>query len=288
MLHRLLPLAVGVCAFVVLVAATAGPVSAAPTLLNLHDLNSDVQFNSDTGVMSWAVDTVQQLKQQWFYYRLDGMTQELPLSGLGYVKGKSSNADYDDGDETLTAVYGNEAGLSITLTYVLSGGLLGSHQSDLQETIAFTNKTGQAVRLQFFQYCDFDLNGTAGDDTVQLVNANTVRQSDGSMMVAETVVTPAPLHTEVGVYDQNMVNPGATLVKLTDTNADNLNDSTGPVGPADVTWAFQWDVTVAPNSTVQISKDKNIVPEPATVGLMGMGIAVAVAARVRKLRRQAA
>ncbi|MCX5684194.1 MAG: PEP-CTERM sorting domain-containing protein, partial [Planctomycetota bacterium] len=116
---------------------------------------------------------------------------------------------------------------------------------------------------------------------VQILNANAVQQSDGSTTVAETVVTPAPLHTEVGAYN-------ATLLKLTDTNPDNLDDSTGPVGPADATWAFQWDVTVAPNSTVQISKDKNIVPEPATVGLMGMGLAVAVVARVKKSRRQAA
>jgi hypothetical protein len=85
----------------------------------------------------------------------------------------------------------------------------------------------------------------------------------------------------VGVYS-------ATLATLTDTKADNLNDSTGPAGPADVTWAFQWDVTVAPGSTVQISKDKNIVPEPATLGLMGLGLVAAVVTRVRKARRQVA
>jgi len=100
---------------------------------------------------------------------------------------------------------------------------------------------------------------------------------------AETVVTPAPLRTEVAVYGATL----ATLAKLSDASADNLDNSTGPLGPADVTWALQWDVTVAPGGTVQISKDKNIVPEPATLGLMGLGLVAAVVTRVRKARWQA-
>jgi len=283
MISRLVSSVVGFCAMLVLAAAVAAPASAVPYAGTLGDLNSTVSFDSSSGLTSWVVDTLPQLKLQWFYYRLDGMTQEMALGAgsLGFVKAKPGDADYDTGNETLNAVYGSETGFSAALTYVLSGGLTGSHQSDLQETISFTNKTSQTVHLQFYQYVDFDLNGTPGNDTVQVLNANTVRQSDGTVSVAETVVTPAPLHTEVGVY-------GATLAKLTDTSADNLNDSTAPVGPADVTWALQWDVTVAPGSTVQISKDKNIVPEPATLGLMGLGLVAAVVTRVRKARRQVA
>jgi len=177
-------------------------------------VNSSVSFDSSSGLTSWVVDTIPQLKLQWFYYRLDGMTQEMALGAgsLGFVKAKASDADYDTGDETLNAVYGSETGFSAALTYVLSGGLTGSRQSDLQETISFTNKTSQTVHMQFYQYVDFDLNGTPGNDTVQVLNANTVRQSDG---------------------------------------------------------------------TVQISKIKSVLPEPATLGLMGLGLLIAAAARRR-------
>jgi hypothetical protein len=47
------------------------------------------------------------------------------------------------------------------------------------------------------------------------------------------------------------------------------------LGPADVTWAYQWDVIIQPGSTFQISKLKNLqaihAPEPATVLLLGLG-----------------
>ncbi|MCX5653320.1 MAG: PEP-CTERM sorting domain-containing protein [Planctomycetota bacterium] len=266
---------VGVCTALVLVAGMTGSASAT-TIVSLDDLNSHVGFDTSSGVMSWTVDSIQQLKQQWFFYRLHGTTQELPLSSLGYVKSKANDANFSPGNETLNAVYGSEAGFSVTLTYVLAGGLNGTGKSDLQETIAFNNKTSAPVRLQFFQYCDFDLNGTPSDDTVSVVNANCISQRDVATMAAETVVTPSPARTEVAVYHD-------TLDKLTNTVADDLDNSKNPIGPADVTWAFQWDLTVAAGGTVQISKDKNMVPEPATLCLLGAG---AVGLVVRRFRRK--
>jgi len=278
MYSRLLHSVVGLFTLAVVAAATAPALATVITSISdtayLNDRNSHVDFSPGTGVISWLVDDIQQLKQQWFYYRLDGMTQESPLGNLGFVKGKTNNADFDPGEETLHAVYGNEAAFSVALTYVLSGGLTGSRQSDLQETIAFHNNTGQAVHLQFFQYCDFDLSGTPDDDTVQVLNANTVSQRDTAVMVAETVVTPSPVRTEVGKYD-------STLRKLNDGDANILDNTKGPVGPDDVTWAFQWDLTVPAYGSVQISKDKNMVPEPATIGLMGLGLVVAAVTRRR-------
>jgi hypothetical protein len=38
-----------------------------------------------------------------------------------------------------------------------------------------------------------------------------------------------------------------------------------------LTWAFQWDFTIAPGDSAIISKDKSIVPEPATMVLLGAG-----------------
>ncbi|HUU31470.1 MAG TPA: PEP-CTERM sorting domain-containing protein [Phycisphaerae bacterium] len=270
---RLTPV-VCLCAFLAVVSAPSQPAFGS-TMVQLDDLNSHVEFETDSGQTVWIVDKVSQLKQQWFYYRLDGMTEELPLSGLGYFNHKAVDANFNPGDDTLTVIYGQPAGFSVTLAYLLNGGLDGTLKSDLVETISFHNLTGQPVHLQFFQYCDFDLGGTSGGDTVEIVNPNAVRQSDALIMVAETVLTPVPTRTEVGVYD-------STLLKLNDEFADMLDNTTGPIGPDDVTWAFQWDLTVPVGGTVQISKDKNITPEPATLALMGLGGLGLVLSRKRR------
>jgi hypothetical protein len=148
---------VRVCTALVLIAGMTGSTSAA-IIVYLDDLNSHVEFSPSSGVMSWMVDSIQQLKQQWFFYRLSGVTQEAPLSSLGCVKHEASDADYDPGNEMLNVVY-----------------------------------------------------------------ANTVVQRDALTTVAETVITPAPLPNEVATY-------AATLAKLNDTSADNLNDSVGSLG----------------------------------------------------------
>jgi hypothetical protein len=263
-------------AFLATALVAAGP-AAASTYIPLDDLNSQVRFDPNQGVIGWDVDGVNQLKLQGFWYRFEGMNQEVPLINLaagGIFQPKVSDNDYDTGYETLNTAYDNGAGFSATVAYVLLGGLPGSHSSALQEIISFHNTTAQPVRLQFFQYCDFDLNGTAGDDTVRLTNPNTVEQRDAGTVVSETVVTPPPPLTEVALY-------AATLQKLNNTSVDNLDGSAGPRGPDDVTWAFQWDITVPVGGTVEISKVKNVTPEPATMALLGAGLMM-VAVRVRR------
>jgi len=260
---------------VLLAAAALAAPAAAGLYIPLDDLNSEVRFNPDVGVIGWDVDGINQLKQQGFWYRIEGQARA-PLASLGFVDAKPSDNDFDDGNETLNVLYGNPnpGGFSVALTYTLVGQAANSRSSTLVENIAFNNRTAQAVRLQFYQYCDFDLNGTKDDDSVQRVNLNNMRQWDAGTTVAETVVTPPPVLSEVATFD-------ATLVKLNTTNTD-LDGTQGPLGPADVTWAFQWDLTVPAGQTVQISKIKNVTPEPATLALLGAGLAMSVALRRRR------
>ena len=67
----------------------------------------------------------------------------------------------------------------------------------------------------------------------------------------------------------------AILTMLNDGLPSTLNGNIGPMGPGDLCWAFQWDATLGPagsgTDVLIISKDIQIVPEPATLSLLALG-----------------
>jgi hypothetical protein len=175
----------------------------------------------------------------------------------------------------------NGAGFSIEVTYRLDGGLPGSGASDMSE-ISINNLGAAPLDFRFFQYSNFDLLNTAADDSAVFPNANTVRQFEGLARLTKTVVTPVPSHREIEFFD-------VTRAKLIDAAATTLSDTppTGVVlGPGDMTWAYQWDATIAPNDTFQISKDKNleagVIPEPAALGLLTAAGVILSAGRCKR------
>lgn len=255
------------------------------TVWTLLDENSsvDIDTGDQSGVFNWFVDGVDQLHQQWFWFRV-GNTAEASIDTLPINVQGVSDGNFDGDDDTLFVSYDGGT-FDIELTLILDGGSLGSGGADLAEQISIVNKVNAPLTISFFQYADFDLNGDAAGDIAEFLNANTVGQSDGSVALTEevqTVVTPVPVHREIKFFP-------TTLTKLNDGVASNLDDTPGfgvPLGPGDVTWAFQWDVIIPAFGTFQISKDKNItlVPEPSSWLLMACG-AFFLAARARRLRR---
>jgi hypothetical protein len=180
--------------------------------------------------------------------------------------------------------YTSPLGFSVRVDYQLTGGLLGSGVSDIRETIRIDNNTAAPLDFHFFQYSDFNLGGTAGNDTVvlsknSLNRFNDALQTEAGVALSETVTAPSAAHGEAALA-------GATLLKLNNGVADNLSDAAGPL-TGDVTWAFQWDFNIAAGGSAIISKDKYLelvaVPEPASAALLLAG--VGLLARVRKLRR---
>ena len=118
--------------------------------------------------------------------------------------------------------------------------------------------------LHFFQYCDLDLGGTSTDASAQILDGDRAEQKDEGYTASETVVTPYPSHHQVDFAT-------TILDSLNDGSPTTLTDANGPIGPGNLTWAFQWDFTIAPGDSAIISKDKSIVPEPATMVLLGAG-----------------
>jgi hypothetical protein len=255
---RILPTSLTVMMLVFCLALYPGLVGAAP--ITLTDLNSSVTIDPDSqaGAAAWSVDGVDQLYQQWFWYRIGSTGGESSIDTISAASVNVVGRVADIG-------YANDL-LSVEITYTLTGGTAGSGTSDLAETIRIINLSDAAISLHFFQYSDFDLGGSAEGDSVNILSKNTVDQTDGVNTLSETVVGPPSNHYEAAVYS-------ATLDSLNDGSPTTLSDN-ATAGPDDVTWAFEWDVTIGAGSTFIISKDKRIapVPLPPAALLMGSGL----------------
>jgi|ERR1051325_1044843 hypothetical protein len=237
-------------------------------LVTLFDQNASATINltpsaaNGGGMTNWIIDGQNELAQQWFWFRIGSSGPESPISSISAPIFSTPNA------RTLYSSYNNGA-YGVTIQYLLTGSAPGQGKSDISEQISITNATAAPMQFHFFQYSDFDLGG-AGGDTVTLGKNlrglfNEADQTDGVTQLSETVVTPGGNHGEAAFFN-------STLTKLSDGNPDTLNDNMN-AGPGDVTWAFEWDLTIDPFSSKGISKDKyiQITPEPSSFGLLALG-----------------
>jgi hypothetical protein len=241
-------------------------------IFTLADGNSVAGLNigSSAGMYSWNVDGVNQLAQQWFWYRVGATGPESSID-----RGMGLQSSTLTAPNQLTATYGSATNpLSLRISYTLTGGTAGSGASDMQEALTLVNHGNTTLSLHFFQYSDFDLGGTPGGDIVALRRNLSGRfyealQSKGPITLNETVdtvATPGADHGEAGLFN-------TTLVRLNDGSPTTLND-VASAGPGDATWAFEWDLEIAAGASVVINKDKLLqVPEPSTaaLGLLGLG-----------------
>lgn len=271
-----------VLAATVVVTAMLAATQANAAVITLSDQNSEVKIdpNSQSGMFSWTVDGVSQLFQQWFWYRIGSTGGESSIDTLDATPTEVSiDTDASGGDDFASITY-TGTGLKVQVKYVLTGGLAGSHNSDVSEVITITNTGSTGIDLSFFQYSDFDLNGSPGGQTVNITGGNTARQGGNGFVLSETVVTPAPTHHEAATFSD-------TRDSLNDGNPTTLNDVNFASG--DVTWAFQWDRTLGAGQSFIISKDKNLhqIPEPFSLGMWGIGLALTglVSARRRAAKR---
>ena len=245
--------------------ATAWPASAA--IYRLEDLNSvaEVDDDSSTGMSSWIADGIDNLFQQWFWIRLgDGAEQSIDTIDPDGPLADHQDNDYDPGKESLQLRY-EGAGLRIDVSLELTGGTPGSGVSDLLEAISIHNLGDEELDLHLFQYVDFDLAGTAEDDTGEIIPPFGAIQTEGAGYRSESADAPAPDRYEVGLSP-------TILDKLKDGDADDLNNSVGPI-TGDVSWAFQWDFVLEPEDSFIISKNKYlVVPEPYTLAILAIGL----------------
>jgi hypothetical protein len=250
-------------------------------IITLADHNSTVQVDvgSQNGMFNWSVEGQNQLRQQWFWFGI-GNGPEAAINTISAASVNTPNS------RTLYTTYANVQ-LSIEIDYTLTGGSMGSGVSDIGESIRIHNLSASPLSLHFFQYSDFDLAGSLGGDSISLgknlqnTRFNDAYQTDGILALTETVVSPGANHGEAAFF-------GQTLGELNDATQTILNDSVGPLGPGNVTWALQWDLNIAAGGTALISKDKyleipsGVTPEPSTFALTGLGLAAFILLKRRQ------
>jgi hypothetical protein len=238
------------------------------TVLTSGNTTVIIDKSDPRNLLSWVVDGVQQIFEEAFWYRIGSTGPEINLSTLPSVE------VFPVGNVLLVTYTDAVNGFNITVSYIITGGLPGSGTSDVGEIISINNTGGTALDFHFFEYTDFDLNGTPGNDSVQLINNILWSQKDGGFVLSETSGIPAATGCEDAFFP-------TTLNSLNDANpttfAANLPANCGLVGPGDVTWAWQWDRNIASGGSFIISKDKHLrqeqAPEPGTLALLGLGLA---------------
>lgn len=231
----------------------------------LGDGNSTAAFNSDQGQVDWNVDGVDHLFTQEFYLRRSTDTQEYRVDSVNFNNvgnfATDTNGFTDSRDDAFGSLFTDGNGLEIETLFTLRGNVAGSGSSSLAEIITLRNTSSSSMTLSFFQFVDFDLGNTFNDDTGEIVNGNTAWQYDGSSSsLSETASTPAPDLFQMG-------NGVSLRAMLADGSIDNLDGTDAFAG--DVSWAFQWNITLAAGDSFLISKNKTLVPTPGTMMLLG-------------------
>jgi hypothetical protein len=244
--------------------AGASAVQAMPLFLGDNNATALIDTQTQAGQFNWMVDGVNHLNKQWFWYRTDAMPQEMSIDTLTQIGAitTDTNPFVDARPDTLDVLYSDPAQrFHIEVGLHLRGGLANSGKSDLAEQISIRNLTNAPLTFHFFQYVDFDLDGSPLGDEINFPADNTVvQQKAGGSWVAETVITPRSSHHETHLVP-------ITLDKLNDGLPTTLDDA-NVEGPGNVAWAFEWDVVIPAGGEFQISKDKQIVPDVSTLAML--------------------
>lgn len=207
-----------------------------------------------TGAWSanFLIGTTDHLFQNGWWYRVDGMTREFAVSTQTSFVQVAANR--------VVVTFREPEGVIYQFDYILTGTGTGGL---LRIRGTIINPTTVPHTVDTFHYHDFDVNVSAGGDTLVSLAPTWHRQTDPSpsLSTAEVVASPNGLIAwQIGAF-------ATVRALLTDTDIDNLNNAGSPFGPGDGTGAFQWRHALAPGQAVEISVQKGVNMPQAGGGL---------------------
>lgn len=245
----------------------------------MQNANSTLRYNTTYGAIEWGVERaladpptvgVDNLFYESFFWRIgSGTTQE-----LGAGNSTSGYNGYNTGcqDVTLSGQTARQCGTTYNLsgygkvrvTHTLLGGPDGSYRSTWITGLNFTADTSPGD-LYFYSYADYRLGTSPSDDTLKYLGAGEFAQSDYDWRLSWDA-TLNPTHCTARGFNNVDGVPAEAL--------GNLNDSCDYTGNA--VFMAQW------NNPDDFWIYRSVVPIPATLSLVGLGLVGLGIARRRK------
>ncbi len=219
-----------------------------------------------TNAVFTANGSADQAFQEWWWYRANGVsTREFALSTQSAGPVVSGN--------NMVLSYQEAEGFSSVITYTINN-IAG--KARVTGTNLIKNTGTNALDLDFFNYIDWDMAGTAASDNATLLNSNPALR----MSVSEGLMLGEYRTLDADNYQIGAFSGVRTL--LTNTTVDNFNNTT-PSFNGDFTGGVQWHFTLNPGEAIalQTTRTLSTVPEPASMAVLGLGIA-AILRRRRK------
>lgn len=207
-------------------------------------------------------------------------TRELTLTG--YTSRSTS------GTNTVSYTFANAfgiAGLSATVTAVLTDNAFGANTSKLYTSLVLVNNSASAITdLDTFFSIDNDIGGASGDTFLPLQ----VLGSDRVLVQRDLTTTGGPLNSALighGAAASGAGGFSALNTQLTDSSADftTLADlgGAGNATAGDYAQFVQWRTTLAPGQQMSFEADvigsigDAVIPTPGALALVGLGGLVA-------------
>lgn len=211
------------------------PVQAATTTLSNN--NGATATYTDDGFTRWTIGAKDILAESAIYYGVGSTTGETRLnpSALTQTSTNTANGTFDGGDFTI----------ALDL-------LLSDTDSQLSQTITITNTSTSALDFKLFKYFDLTTSNSTIEDTASVDGTTFTATQSGDIDTITTTVSATPNAAEVDAIDFT----DDILDRLDDEIATTLNNSKlGPIGPDDMTYAYEWNLNLAADESFTVRFD---------------------------------
>jgi hypothetical protein len=187
-----------------------------------------------------------QLFGNWWAYRAPNDTREhwFNNSATSGFLGTTVSAK---GDQAVMR-WGNVDGKGFNAELRYRAYSTGATSGVVSECMRISNPTNAPLNLAVFNYADFDVCATAGTDSAVFVQG----APNPQQMITDPACPVQIFFQGCNATAYQTASFATVRTLITNAVVDNLNNTGVPFGPGDWTSAYQWNITVPPNGTVEI------------------------------------